>query len=661
MSTGSVEKSLRTRIISGSVVLLSGSTLSVVINLAYNVSVAHFLGPKGFGNANALYTILTLISAITLSFQIITAKIIAQQGETSSRDTAYRTLHRGSWVCGLLVALLLLAFQSQITTYLDLPGKTLVMILAVGAAFYVPLGSRRGYIQGAYGFRKLAANLVLEGVMRLLGSLFMISFGFDVEGVIVANSVAMAVAYFAIAPKLDLTAINPLTLRTAFQEVSHATVFFTGQVLINNSDIVLVKHFLPAREAGLYAAIAMVGRVIFSGSQAIVNSMFPVVAGSNAEERKNLSLIGTALLSVLAVGAAVTVGLAITPDWLWTTLFGSEFKILGPHGFPYLLALYAATTVVYCLSVVVMTYEMSYKIANTAWFQLLFSGVLIAGISKYHESLQQVIMVQLVLLACFLILVAVPFFLDMLNTAGFLLERRKLRLMRRLSEDEVISGFLRSELGKGVYSEYEERMRSIFLNPDLQDVSECAVRRALLELRHRALWRELPEDTQWYEVEIGVAELNQIRVFPRAQWARTARGNFAIKTVAERIKDRRPTPEDAFACKISEIRGALTADTLDSGPIILIGLTESDPLTILDGNHRFVAGVLENKVERLKFVCGLSTSMAQCCWYKTSIFNLLRYGRNLLRAFLEIRNREVLQLCESPGTLPDEVPPPPVL
>ncbi|MGO4213613.1 hypothetical protein AB4043_22670, partial [Terriglobus sp. YAF25] len=132
-------------------VLLSGSTLSVIINLAYNVSVAHFLGPKGFGNANALYTILTLISAITLSFQIITAKIVAQQGEGARRDTVYRTLHRGSWVCGLLVALLLLVFQSQITTYLDLPGTTLVTILAVGAAFYVPLGSRRGYIQGAYG------------------------------------------------------------------------------------------------------------------------------------------------------------------------------------------------------------------------------------------------------------------------------------------------------------------------------------------------------------------------------------------------------------------------------------------------------------------------------------------------------------------------------
>src|ERR1700722_784876 len=38
---------LQARIISGSMVLLSGSSLAIAINLAYNVAVAHFLGPKG--------------------------------------------------------------------------------------------------------------------------------------------------------------------------------------------------------------------------------------------------------------------------------------------------------------------------------------------------------------------------------------------------------------------------------------------------------------------------------------------------------------------------------------------------------------------------------------------------------------------------------------
>ena len=70
---------LQARIISGSVILLSGSGLAAALGLAYNILVARFLGPKGFGDATAVYTLLTLISAVTLSFQLISAKVVAQQ------------------------------------------------------------------------------------------------------------------------------------------------------------------------------------------------------------------------------------------------------------------------------------------------------------------------------------------------------------------------------------------------------------------------------------------------------------------------------------------------------------------------------------------------------------------------------------------------------
>ena len=92
-------------------------------------------------------------------------------------------------------------FQKAIADYLNLPSPVLVALLAVGAAFYVPLGSRRGYIQGAYGFRRLATNLVLEGAVRLGGSLLLMLFGLGVRGVIAANAAAIAVAYLAIAPE----------------------------------------------------------------------------------------------------------------------------------------------------------------------------------------------------------------------------------------------------------------------------------------------------------------------------------------------------------------------------------------------------------------------------------------------------------------------------
>ena len=88
-------------------------------------------------------------------------------------------------------------------------------------------------------------------------------------------------------------------------------VFYAGQVLINNSDIVLVKHFFVPTEAGLYAAVAMVGRVIFTFSSAVENSMFPLVAGTRHEERKDLKVIATSLLLVLSIGSTLALCLRI--------------------------------------------------------------------------------------------------------------------------------------------------------------------------------------------------------------------------------------------------------------------------------------------------------------------------------------------------------------
>jgi O-antigen/teichoic acid export membrane protein len=643
-------KELKARIISGSLILLSGSSLATALNLLYNIAVAHFLGPRGFGNATAVYTILTITSAVTLSFQIISAKTVAQQAPEKSRDAVFRDLHRDAWGCGVLLAVILFLFSHQISNYLNLPGSILVVFLAVGVAFYIPLGTRRGYIQGAYGFRSLARNLVLEGAVRLVGSVLMIVLGFGVVGVVGANAAAIIVAYLAIAPKLAPRSADSLRSGFAWREISQAMVFFSGQVLINNCDIVLVKHFFDAENAGLYAAVAMVGRVIFAFSTAVVNSMFPIVAGSDSEERKNLSLIATSISLVLGVGCLFAVGLLVAPGWIWPIFFGSGFTLAGPHGFSYLLALYAIMTVIYSLSVVIITYEMSYKIANTSWVQFVFSGLLIASICLFHRSLQEVIVVQLVVVGVLLIVVGVPFLLASLkNARGSITEdSRPLRLIRNISEDEVIAEFLKSDFEDQTYSKYHEKLRPIVFGADLESKNENAKRRALLFLRHLALWKELPTNTKWYEASISAADLEQIRVFPRAQWRKLARGNFAITAVVEQLR-RQQYVTNPFFSKIANIRRELSGEGSIPGSIVLIGVSATESLTIIDGNHRFVAAVLEDKVDKLRFVCGLSPEMARCCWYTTNLISLTRYGRSLLRHLSHRPETELKNLFERSG------------
>ena len=296
-------------------------------NLAYNVAVARLLGPRAFGHAAAVYTLLILASAATLAFQIVCAKLVSQQSTPQEKSAAYRVLHRCAWGCGLLAAFALFVLRGWIAAWLHLPTPLLVMLLAVGVAFYVPLGARRGYAQGALSFRRFAGNLALEGAVRLVGSLIAIGLGFGVAGVIAANAAAVAICWIAIAPSLASPAAGALRLPRASREVLQALVFYSGLVLINNSGIVLVKHYLLPVEAGLYAAVAMVGRVIFLFSSAVVNSMFPVVAGARPEERRSGRALRAALFLVVGVGVAAVVALRLMPAAVWRFILSPLYNL----------------------------------------------------------------------------------------------------------------------------------------------------------------------------------------------------------------------------------------------------------------------------------------------------------------------------------------------
>src|SRR5579863_3960571 len=64
-------KTLKSQLLGGRLTLLAGSGLVGVTNLLYNVVTARLLGPTGFAHATAVYTILMLLSCITLAFQVV--------------------------------------------------------------------------------------------------------------------------------------------------------------------------------------------------------------------------------------------------------------------------------------------------------------------------------------------------------------------------------------------------------------------------------------------------------------------------------------------------------------------------------------------------------------------------------------------------------------
>src|ERR1700675_1990754 len=100
-------KTLKSQLFGGVLTLLAGSGLVGVTNLVYNVVTARLLGPTGFAHATAVYTLLMLASAITLSFQVVCAKYVASHETPEDKASIFAALHLRAWVAGIALGLVL--------------------------------------------------------------------------------------------------------------------------------------------------------------------------------------------------------------------------------------------------------------------------------------------------------------------------------------------------------------------------------------------------------------------------------------------------------------------------------------------------------------------------------------------------------------------------
>ncbi len=99
-----------------------------------------------------------------------------------------------------------------------------------------------------------------------------------------------------------------------------------------------------------------------------------------------------------------------------------------------------------------------------------------------------------------------------------------MKKLRRVTEAEVIAEFLKNEFYQEEFHQDREQFEDLVLAAQITDEPGNALRRALLFRRRGHMWRELPADTQWWEVQIEAAgfgtgqSLSQGAVAPGGEW-----------------------------------------------------------------------------------------------------------------------------------------------
>ena len=271
------------------------------------------------------------------------------------------------------------------------------MILGIAVPIYFVQGTERGVLQGRMKFGVLALSYQAEMWSRLVISIVLVSAGYAVLGVVGAVALSFVAAWLvARRARIGLPASTPLSApqrKTAILFAGPVAVALVGQILINNSDVLIVKHFFNPVAAGQYAALALIGRVVFFATWSVMTVLVPVAARAQQKQSGHwhllwLSLGMVALVSAGIIGASIFYGTEIV-----TLLFGSAYLAIVPS-----LWIYASATGLFAMVNVIITYRLSVGNVRVSVFGILGGVTQVILLWLFHESLHQVVMIQVYLM-----------------------------------------------------------------------------------------------------------------------------------------------------------------------------------------------------------------------------------------------------------------------
>lgn len=400
----------------GSLVFLIASTGVSGLNLVHNVLMGRLLSPADYSQLTFIITLQLLLGLLPTAIQTVSARFTARyiaQDERSRLSILKATIGRFSWRVGLLTAAVLSVLSPLFVTLFQLSGVWLLLPIVLVMPFFIRTGVDRGLLQGIGAYFWLSGAYLSEGVIRLGMSVLLgyalLSVGRSLEGAVwgVAQSMLatwfigwLAIRHFR-ADAVSRDELNYATLQSDWVRIGGMTALvLIGQALITNSDFVLVKNFFSPEDAGLYAAISVLGRIVYFGALPLTVVLVPLIARRQAlDEPTNpilLLLIGGGVL----VCSALIAGAALFAPTILGLLYGDAYADAAP-----LLAPYALAASLYTLTNLVITYQIALGSGGETWMPILAGTVQIVAVFLFHESLAQVITIQIVLMALLFVMV----------------------------------------------------------------------------------------------------------------------------------------------------------------------------------------------------------------------------------------------------------------
>jgi O-antigen/teichoic acid export membrane protein len=380
-------------------------------NYFYNLILGRVLGPEAFADAAILITFLLILSFVGMTFQIVTTKYIVVYNER--KKVAFtKLITKAALLSGIAVGALIMIFSSQLQSLFHTQSAGMFFIFGIGIPLYFLMSVKRGVFQGKNDLHNLSKTYIAEMLSRLLLTVTVVLLVPNLPTTLIVAAGITLSFVFGLQP-FQKTIFRRSTLeKREILNTKNITSFFAltafyelTQIIINNSDVILVKHYFNNTNAGLYASLALIGRVVYFVAWMFVMLLLPKVILLKKEGKNTQPILLKYVAYIAILSSTIVLVTYFFPEEVILVLFGDKYLSIA-----FLLWKYALATSIFAIANIFAYYFLSIN----KYLPVVASAVLgftqIILIILFHNSLEQVVEMQIISMFILLVFQLAYFF-----------------------------------------------------------------------------------------------------------------------------------------------------------------------------------------------------------------------------------------------------------
>ena len=413
----------------GSAVFATLSFVVSVLNYLFNLVVARSFSVPVYGEYSAALSYIALLLVPTGALGMILIKRI---GAAASKDRPmlikavetwfFLQLKKG-WLPLILIATIV---ASIIIVFGKLSPQSAVSLIAIAALTIIATIYSSG-LQAQQRFFQLGSIFVIATIVKILlliGVVFASPSLIGLYATFLLSEFLMIYLLRKYSFEKSLRASHSVPglrvlLRYAKGKTFNLPLFSTlGTTALISTDVILAKVFFSAQDAGFYAGLSLLGKIILYLSGPMTTVAFTFFSSKEHFFQQSKVLFAT-LFGVFLSGMALTIIYAMVPNFIISIIFGAHYLSISP-----LLPLSALFGLLYSLVVLFTQFYVAQSklIAVVPTVAAVVQGV---SIAIFHQSATQILIVNSVITLLVLCVFVGYFFTSHKRIIGTLLFARR--------------------------------------------------------------------------------------------------------------------------------------------------------------------------------------------------------------------------------------------